>query len=589
MKKQMLALALLLCAVFAFALCTAAAECNHNYVEQVGRVPATCTTKGSIPYTCSKCGAQKTEEIPMLEHDFVESARIPSTCTKAGSVTYKCSMCGTEKTEKLEATGHDWKEISKTAPTCTEAGRTNYRCSRCGEEKTEEVKALGHDFSVFKSTSATCTSRGESTYQCSRCKELTLKSESALGHDYKESGGPTCTESGRITYTCKRCGYVTTGTTQKALGHDLPDTTSAAWRVYKNATCEESGSKRARCARCGEYVYVDIPRTDHSYGDLLLTKVPTASASGKAAYTCEYCGATKTVTISRGTKDLSDYRVPDVTASVDDGLVIAGTKVSFTCPLAEAEIYYALGGGDPTRKSTRVLFDPDKPLTITKTTILKVCAMYGTAMESDILTLLYLVKDGNSEVYLVENASKGGYMTLPPDRKFRPEDKATRYEVIEAMDKLFDSFADPADTVFKDVDKAHKAMVAKFVGAKLLDGYEDGTFRGGANIKRSELAKVLALALGLDTKNVIVSASKRFGDVSAKHWAYGYIYAMTKAGYLKGDNGNFRPEDNITRAELVTVLNRIAGVKEGSGLRIADVDTNHWAYGYICGALYRSR
>ena len=81
MKKQMLALALLLCAVFAFALCTAAAECNHNYVEQVGRVPATCTAKGSIPYTCSKCGAQKTEEIPMLEHDFVESARIPSTCT----------------------------------------------------------------------------------------------------------------------------------------------------------------------------------------------------------------------------------------------------------------------------------------------------------------------------------------------------------------------------------------------------------------------------------------------------------------------------------------------------------------------------
>ena len=80
MKKKMLALALLLCAVFAFALCTAAAECNHNYVEQVGRVPATCTAKGSIPYTCSKCGEQKTEEIPMLEHDFVESARVSSTC-----------------------------------------------------------------------------------------------------------------------------------------------------------------------------------------------------------------------------------------------------------------------------------------------------------------------------------------------------------------------------------------------------------------------------------------------------------------------------------------------------------------------------
>ena len=65
-------------------------------------------------------------------------------------------------------------------------------------------------------------------------------------------------------------------------------------------------------------------------------------------------------------------------------------------------------------------------------------------------------------------------------------------------------------------------------------------------------------------------------------------YAMAKAGYLKGDNGNFRPEDNISRAELVTVLNRIADIEDGSGVRIADVDKNHWAYGYICAAVYRS-
>lgn len=589
MKKKILTLALLLVTALALALGAAAAECNHNYVEQVGRVPATCTAKGSIPYVCSKCGAQKTEEIPMLEHDFVESARVAPTCTEAGSVTYKCSMCGTETTEKLDMLGHEWKETAKTAPTCTEAGKAVFRCTRCAEEKTEEIKALGHDFSVFKSTSATCTARGESTYQCSRCKELTLKSENALGHDYKESGGPTCTESGKITYTCKRCGNVTVSSTKKALGHDLPADSSSAWRVYKRATCEESGSKRAKCKRCGEYVYVDIPRTDHSYGDLTLTKLPTSSTTGKAAYTCEDCGTTKTVTIARGTKDLSDYRVPNVTASVEDGLVAAGTKVSFTCPLGEADIYYALGGKDPTRKATRTKFDPDEPLVLTQTTIVKACAMYETAETSDILSLLYLVKDGKSEVYLVPDASKGGYMKLPNDRRFRPEDKATRYEVIEAMDKLFDSFAEPSDTVFTDVDKAHKAMVAKFVGAKLLDGYEDGTFRGDANIKRSELAKVLALALGLDTKNVIVASSKRFNDVSVKHWAYGYIYAMSKEGYLKGDNGRFRPDDNITRAELVTVLNRVAGVKNGSGVRIADVDSSHWAYGYICGAVYRSR
>ena len=70
---------------------------------------------------------------------------------------------------------------------------------------------------------------------------------------------------------------MTTGSPKKALGHGLAETSSSAWRVYKKATCEESGSKRAKCARCGEYVYIDIPRTDHDYGELTLVSLPTAS------------------------------------------------------------------------------------------------------------------------------------------------------------------------------------------------------------------------------------------------------------------------------------------------------------------------
>lgn len=585
MKKKIAAFVGLLGLALALTVCTAAADCKHNYVEQIGRVPATCTAEGSIPYACSKCGATKTETIPMLAHDFVESGRVAATCTEAGTVSYTCSMCDAPKSETLDPIGHDWKENGKTAPTCTEAGEQKYRCANCSGEKTETLEALDHDFSVFKSTSATCTTKGESTYQCSRCSALTLKNEGALGHDNKESGGSTCTEGGRVTYTCKRCGATSTGAYQRALGHETPHESSSAWRVYKKATCEESGSKRAKCERCKEYVYVDIPRTDHDYGELTLVTLPTSSSAGKAAYTCADCQATKTVSISRGTKDLSDYYVPAVRASVEDGLITAGTAVSFTCPLAEADIYYALGGKDPTRRSTRVKYDPDQPLVITQTTIVKVCAVYEGAQTSEVVGLLYLVKDGKTSVYLVPDAAEGGYMTLPSNKNFRPDDKATRYEVIEAMDALFNSFADPSTAVFSDVDRAHRDAVAKFVGAKLLDGYEDGTFCGESNIKRSELAKVLALALGLDTENVTVSAAKRFGDVPTSHWAYDYIYAMTKAGYLLGDNGNFRPEDYISRAELVTVLNRIADIERSSGVRINDVSSKHWAYGYICAAV----
>lgn len=590
MKKQLILFALCLGVLLSLMLCASAASCNHNFVEQAGRIPATCTENGSAVYRCTRCGAEKVEQLPKLDHDWVEDSRTAPTCTEAGSTNYACSMCGATKQETPAALGHEWKQKSKTEATCTEVGAITYRCTRCTEEKVDEIKALGHDFSVYKSTSATCTSKGESTYQCSRCKELTLKNVSALGHDYKTTGGPTCTESGRYTYTCKRCNYSYESKTYSALGHAVPDSGSSEWSVYKRATCEAAGSKRAKCSRCKEYIYVDIPKTDHTYGDMLLMKAPTTSATGRAECVCEGCGAVKSLTISRGTKDLTDYKVPPVTASVEDGMVESGTKVSFTCPLAGATIYYALGGKSPKNSSAQIKFDPDNPPVITSTTIIKVYADYTLAQPSEVSGLLYLVKDSSTYLYLYENASLGGYASLETGRKFRPDDKATRYEVIELLDALFGSLADDSDKVFSDVDAAHKKAVAKFTGAKLLDGYEDGSFRGGNKIKRAELAKVLAIALGLDNENPTVSRSKTFKDVTKTHWAYKYIYALVNEGYLKGDDaGNFRPEDYISRAELVTVLNRIAGIKNDDGVIIADVDKSHWAYGYVCAAVYRSR
>ena len=145
------------------------------------------------------------------------------------------------------------------------------------------------------------------------------------------------------------------------------------------------------------------------------------------------------------------------------------------------------------------------------------------------------------------------------------------------------SYATAEDIAFTDVDANHKEVVAKFVGAKLLNGYEDLTFRGEANIKRGELCKVLALALGLQVKAYVKA---KFPDVPTNHWASPYIAALTEKGYLTGDtDGNFRPEDNITRAELAVVLNRIAEVEESDGVTIPDVKSTHWAYSYICSAV----
>ena len=569
----------------------ASAACEHNWrIDYEKCIAATCTTKGKDVYVCSRCSETKSETVAATGHDYVKESGEYATCESASTVVEKCSVCGDERVDTAKATGHDYKETKRVDATCSKEGTITYTCTKCKGIKTEPIKTKAHDFSKFISTSATCTAAGKSTYQCTMCSELTLKTSSKLGHDYEKSGGPTCTTSGKYVNTCTRCGdSYTSATTSKALGHDVPDEDSSSWYVSKKATCEEMGRKRAKCSRCKEYVYEDIPKKDHDYSETsYLVKAPTATASGKAKLICADCGASTSKTIVKNTKDLTAYKVPNVTASLASGIMVSrGTEVEFECELDGVTIYYALGGKNPTSKSARKIYK--NPLVITDTTTVKVYAVHDDLLvdEGEVATFKFTVNSAEPWVYLTAYASEGGYMDLEDDDTFRPDEYATRYEVINALDMLFESWADDADTTFIDVDKSHKHVVKKFVGAKLLNGYDDGTFRGNNNIKRSELCKVLALAVGIE---VDPEATVQFKDVAETHWAYPYIAALTDAGYLAGDtDGNFRPEDNITRAELAVVINRIADVENGDGVEISDVKKSHWAYGYICGAVQRKK
>lgn len=72
-----------------------------------------------------------------------------ATCTEKGVKTYTCSVCGATKTEEIPATGHTEETIPAKAPTCTETGLTEgKKCSVCGEILTAqaEIAALGHEY-----------------------------------------------------------------------------------------------------------------------------------------------------------------------------------------------------------------------------------------------------------------------------------------------------------------------------------------------------------------------------------------------------------------------------------------------------------
>lgn len=589
MKKILTFAVSLATMIFVLAM-SAYAACSHNWVIDLAKCTApTCTEKGTNAYYCSRCSQTKTESVDATGHDYVTVSGKAATCTADSTVLEKCSVCGDEHEDTAKAFGHTYTETKRVAATCSKEGSVTYKCDTCGETMTEALPTTEHDYSKFISSSATCTTKGQSTYQCSMCSAITLVSVTKLGHDLKTTGGPTCTESGKYTYSCTRCDYSYTSSTKKALGHDVPEDRDD-WTVVTKATCENEGRIRAKCARCKKYVYETVETTDHSYGDdLYITKIPTSSTTGKYVKICQKCGAEVSKTIAKGTKDLSDYSIVPVKASVEAGKVERGTKVQLSCDLPDTKIYYAVGGKSPLTASYRKTYSG--AVEITETTIIKAYAVYNGSADvvitpSDVETFTYIIDEDASFVYLEEDAYLGGYMPLDKTEKFRPDDRATRYEVVEAMDMLFGSWADDASTTFIDVDDEHEDAVAKFVGAGLLNGYEDLSFRGEANIKRSELCKVLALALGLD---IDMKSKTSFPDVSATHWAYSYITALADEGYITGDtDGNFRPEDNITRAELCVVLNRIAGIELTEGVTIKDMTEDHWAYNYVCSAVQKS-
>ena len=94
----------------------------------------------------------------------------------------------------------------------------------------------------------------------------------------------------------------------------------------------------------------------------------------------------------------------------------------------------------------------------------------------------------------------------------------------------------------------------------IMVGDDTGEFRLDEPIKRSEVAKIATAIAGLTDVAESTKAQANFPDVSASHWANGYINVSQAQGYVIGDDmGKFRPDDNITYAEAVTIMMRVLG------------------------------
>ena len=162
---------------------------GHSYDNGVVTTQPTCTEKGEKTFTCTVCGATKTEEVAELGHDIVHHEAKTPTCTEKGWEAYDtCSRCGYTTYKEIEAKGHTEEVMPAVEPTCTEAGtEAHYECSTCHtlfvdkdgvktEVTAEElvIAAKGHSYGeLITEVAATCTTAGtKAHYKCSACDTL---------------------------------------------------------------------------------------------------------------------------------------------------------------------------------------------------------------------------------------------------------------------------------------------------------------------------------------------------------------------------------------------------------------------------------
>ena len=114
-------------------------------------------------------------------------------------------------------------------------------------------------------------------------------------------------------------------------------------------------------------------------------------------------------------------------------------------------------------------------------------------------------------------------------------------------------------TTYKDYKVEDSAYFADSFG--LMSGYEDGTFRPKNPITRAEFTKSLMKAAEIaypDTKPFSIG----FSDLDKSHWAYDDIAKAVSIGFINGyEDGTFRPNNNITYEQAVTMIFSVLGYR----------------------------
>lgn len=214
----------------------------------------------------------------------------------------------------------------------------------------------------------------------------------------------------------------------------------------------------------------------------------------------------------------------------------------------------------------------------------------GEASPSDVWIMPTAESNEAMVTITVNEEAKAPYVDGYADGTFRPSEAVTRQEIAVMMAKALTGDNVPAagGSSYPDVTAAWaKDSVEYMRDLGVMTGMPDGTFMPNGNLTRAQLASMMdryvnGYCAATDEFCDNMGMGDGYLDVPNTHWAYSSILRMQYYGTIIGyADGTYRPNQLVTRAQAVAVINRVVGLIPSESYdtpSFSDVPPTHWAY-----------
>jgi hypothetical protein len=208
-------------------------------------------------------------------------------------------------------------------------------------------------------------------------------------------------------------------------------------------------------------------------------------------------------------------------------------------------------------------------------------------------TMLYV--KGAKDYFSKEEITHKPYIKGYADGNFNPNAPITRAQMAAMLARnLGVTYSGNGVPSFVDTPKSYWAFIEIELvkQAGMMTGSVNGTFQPQATITRAQMATIAYRWVQKECQadasaypfceKVLTKESVSFKDISDKHWANEAVAVMASTGIMEGyEDNTFHPNEKLTRAQAVKVLNRLFKREPLNGATtqtFKDVPVTHWAY-----------